>query len=130
MYHNEFITHQRLSAIKKVVIPEGEVDDPLAHEPPKLVNYDWEDGKLTLYLDREVNHEWVGGLNNMGGHSNMMGFPPESFVFRGKEANPSGAVQPGQVQGIIDHFKPWLPAATRAMKQRLETRLRQDQAIT
>jgi serine/threonine protein kinase len=117
-HHAEFISIQKLSAFDATVIPEGEIDDPLAHDPPKLVRAAWDNGVLNLVLDRSVNQSWVSALHNMGSYSSVMGIPPQSFRFDGKEV--FALVPPHSAQHVIDHFKEWLPRATQVLKFNLE----------
>jgi serine/threonine protein kinase len=109
---------QRLSEINGTVIKEGDIDEPLAHEPPQLVNYDWDGSHLKLILDRPVNQNWVMALHNMPNFGALIGKPPQVFSFNGNEARV--LAQSHQIQPIIDHFKAWLPTATKALKQTLE----------
>ncbi len=123
-YRSDAVSRQRISTITKTVIPVGEIDEPLAHEPPLLIGANWDNGILTLTLDRPVNSEWIQALHNMGNYTSMMGAPPERFTFRGATA--SVPAQEHSAQGIINYFKAWLPQATRVLKQRLESRRDQE----
>lgn len=107
---HDFVTRQRLSEIKNVVVPVGEEDDPLALDPPRVVDFDWQDGRLTLILSSAVNPEWVQALQNMGSHTAAFGKGPERFSFNGNKAFISA--DDSDVQRIIDFFKQWLPRAT------------------
>lgn len=100
------------------MIRADEIDDPLAHEPPRLVSAEWDGQQLTLILDREVSQEWIEALHNMGSHSSLYGKPPEAFTFRGNQA--SIDARENDVQPVIDHFKVWLPKATQMLKYRFE----------
>ncbi len=66
---NEFITRQRISELANTVVPVGELDDALIVDPPRLVDFDWDHGQLTLILNRPVNSKWVSALHNMGNYS-------------------------------------------------------------
>jgi len=125
-YRAEAISLQRISEIDGSVIRVDEIDEPLAHDPPRLVHADWNRGHLTLTLDRPVTGQWVEALRNMGGFSSVMNKPPSSFIFNGKEA--SIAAGEHEVQAIIDHFKIWLPQATRILKHRLEIDVQNQEA--
>lgn len=117
--HNaESINLQRLSDISKTVIPEGEIDDPLAFNPPKLIGAEWNSGQLLLTLDRPVSEGWVRALRNMGNFSAVMGMGPERFIFR--EATASVKCSETDAQLAINHFKEWLPRATQVLKQTME----------
>jgi eukaryotic-like serine/threonine-protein kinase len=100
--------------------------EPLAHDPPRLNSIDWKEGTLRLILDRPVNGKWVMALHNMGNYSSVYGKGPPTFHFNGNVA--LVAARPEEVQAIVDHFKPWLPAATKALKATLEAEARRIEA--
>lgn len=122
----EAVSLQKLSEISNTVIKVTDVDDPLALVPPRLVNADWNNGTLTLTLDRPVTQRWVQALHKMRNYSSVAGKGPEIFNFSGNSArvNCDGR----QAQQIIDYFKAWLPIATRVLKQQLEDEARQREA--
>jgi serine/threonine protein kinase len=109
------VTRQRLSEITNTVIPIGEEDDPLALEGPRLIDCDWNGGYLTLVLDKRLTQGWTAALKRMGNHSAVYGKGPDNFRFDGNTA--SIAADEGEVQRIIDHFKEWLPNATRKYRE-------------
>jgi serine/threonine protein kinase len=80
-HKTEFLTLQKLGEFEKTVIPTSEVDDPLAHIPPKIVSADWNGGTLEITLDRPVHQRWVQALHNMGNYSSLMGLEPGRFQF-------------------------------------------------
>jgi len=47
---NEFLSVQRLSAMKSEVVPETEVDDPVIRNPIHLIGVDYENGTLVFEL--------------------------------------------------------------------------------
>ena len=51
----------------------------------------------------------------MRGHSAVLGRGPETFTFSGSTARVSAFGH--EVQGIVNHFKAWLPNATRRYKE-------------
>jgi serine/threonine protein kinase len=111
---DQFSAGQRLSAVTNSVVPETEVDDPLASDPPRVIGGDYQGGNLILKLSRPVNNDWVVALQNMGGYRSYPGAGPENFRFHGDEAQLSLSrdLAP-QVQEIIELFKGWLPNATK-----------------
>jgi serine/threonine protein kinase len=126
-YRTEAVSLQRISQVDGNVIKASEIDDPLAQDPPRLVHADWDRGRLTLTLDRPVTPQWIEALNNnMASYRSVMGKPPASFSFQGKQAS-VGATE-HEVQTVIDHFKDWLPKATQALKHRLESEARRQEA--
>ena len=122
-YRSEAVTQQKLTAARNAVVPEGEVTDPLAFEPPKVVGANWEAGTLTLTLDRPVNDEWQAALLNMGSFSSVLGVHPNAFIIRGNIARVS--VPDYEAQPVIDHFKDWLPKTTAVLKYTLEAQAAQ-----
>lgn len=126
-HQSESVSMQRLSKFDNMVISSSEVDDPLALEPPKLVNFDWVAQRLTLILDRPVSPDWVTSLQNMrGSYSAVWGKGPETFSISGNKA--TVAAQEHEVQQIIDFFKSWLPMATHQLKYFLEDNNRRQEA--
>lgn len=125
-YEYEAVTLQRLSKISGTVIKSSEIDEPLAEVPPRLVNFEWGRGQLTLILDRPITSEWKNALYQMGSYSSVMGKPPGAFVFNGNRA--VVMAQEHEIQSIIDHFKGWLPLASRTLKSLLEQAARKEEA--
>ena len=117
-YAYEAVSLQRLSQISGTVINSREIDEPLAQSPPRLVNFEWDRGQLTLILDRPITNEWKRALYNMGSYSSITGKPPSSFVFDGNRA--VVGAREHEVQSVIDHFKRWLPIASGTLKSMLE----------
>ena len=115
-YEEEAISYQKLDRLRNVVIPEGENEDPLAHEPPRIVDVDWASGQLTITFDQNISHGWVDGLLNMGSFRSSYGHPPNSFHFTGNVARK--ATSADDVQAIVDYFKEWLPKATQSYRER------------
>ena len=68
------LAKQRISEITKSVVTFDEIEDPLAHEPPRLVNFDYDrTGRLTLILDRDVTPGWVDTLrNHLGNYASVL----------------------------------------------------------
>jgi hypothetical protein len=120
------VSLQRLSKINETVIPAGAVDEPLAHQPPTLIGAEWDNGTLRLTLDRPVSSDWVSALQNMGSYSSIMGAEPHRFSSNG--ANVTAPAQEHSAQMVINHFKAWLPQATRVLRERLEGAVRQREA--
>lgn len=123
-YRSDAISLQRLSRITSSVIPAGEIDDPLALEPPRLVGAEWSDGILKLTLDRPVSYNWVVALQSMEGRSSVLRIEPAHFRFQGNVA--TVGVHDVRAQAVIDQFKNWLPIATRTLRSHLERELQRE----
>jgi len=125
-YRSEAVSLQRLSKIQETVIKVGEVDEPLAHEPPKLVDAQWSNERLTLTLDRPVNQAWVHALQNLGNYTSLVGKEPRMFSFNGDKATIGAGEREAQL--VINYFKAWLPQSTQVLKRSLEEKARYDEA--
>lgn len=124
-YQAEAVSLQRISQIDGTVIRLGEIDDPLAREPPRLIGADWERGRLTLTLDRPVSQQWIEALQNVSGLTAVLGKGPGSFSFTGNKASVNAMEH--EVQSVIDFFKDWLPKASLSLKTRLEVAAQQQE---
>lgn len=123
---NEVVSRQRLSELKETVVPVTEIDDPLIADPPRLVNVDWDHGKLVLFLSRPVNSGWIRALKNMRSYSYVDGKEPERFsVWDDKAAI---AAPENEVQQIINYFKEWLPMATQVYRDTVVREREQEEA--
>ena len=118
--HEEASIGQRIAALPTTATePEAPVD-PLISDPPRIVGVNWVGGNLTIELSRPVNQTWISCLAyKMGSWESAMGHGPETFSFNGSKA----MVQVGEsdAQRVIDHFKAWLPKATRAYEHAIQS---------
>jgi serine/threonine protein kinase len=56
---NIFVNLQRLDTLKKQVVPESEVSDPIIADPIRVVEkVDWRDSTLALRLNQPINAKW------------------------------------------------------------------------
>lgn len=56
---NNFVNLQRLDSLKKQVVPESEVSDPIVADPIRVVEtLDWTNNTLTLRLNQPINAKW------------------------------------------------------------------------
>lgn len=118
----EFITRQRLSRLRDVVVPTTDLDDPLVIDPPRLVDFDWNDGVLELKFQRPVNQKWTQALGKSARRS-VLGKGPEAFSFSGATARISANGR--EVQQIIDYFKQWIPQANQLYEETLRREKRE-----
>lgn len=117
-YKQDYVIRQRLDELTNAAVSTTAITDPLADAPPKLVDFEWAKGQLTLVLSHAVNPTWVHALQNMGGFSAVWRKEPEMFTFSGNKAQISAPEH--EAQNIIDHFKKWLPRATAKYRELLE----------
>jgi serine/threonine protein kinase len=116
-YRYEYVSRQRLDAIKRTVISQTEIDDPLVLDPPRISNVRWEAGILYITLDKPVHDKWVQALLNMGSYECVYGKEPVGFNFR--ENQVSISADENEAQRVINYFKSWLPKASSVLHSRL-----------
>lgn len=118
----EAISRQKLSEARQEVIPEGEIDDPLALAPPQVVDFKYDGGLLTLKLDRAVHAQWILCLRNIGNFQYTFGIDPRTVGIQGNIAtfNVEG---PNDAQRATDLFKSWLPTATSDYNRKLRAEI-------
>lgn len=131
----DYVVRQRLSQLSQAVVAVGEEDDPLLSDPPRIVDFEWNGGSLTLILSRAVNADWTQAL--IKGHREaVLGKGPEVFQINGNRA--TVAAQHSEVQRLIDYFKSWILPATQIYRdqrarqrqessEREQARLRREQ---
>lgn len=116
------ISEQKLSKLKSVVILSSIVDDPLVVTPIEITGFEWEEGLLTLILSQPINPRWRNAFLNFGSYTSISGKGPDRFELKDNLA--IIRAEERMVQGIIDHFKAWIPLITARYKQDLEDEIR------
>lgn len=116
---NEFISVQKLDAMKSEVIPETEVDDPFIREPIKIVDFDFKDGNLVMELSTAPPPNWVMAFQRPASQwSSFMGSGPEAFSFRGSKASiPLRAGIP--VKQLAEYARSYVELANRQYADRV-----------
>jgi len=122
---NDFVQQQHLSELKKKIIPDTEMDDPLVLNPPKLVDRRWEDGWLIMTLDQPVNPNWIQCFRNPDpyGYSSLYGKGPGTFTIQGN--NLKNQVDSNDAQALIDYTKSYISIANSKYKDFVEKSLRE-----
>jgi serine/threonine protein kinase len=108
----EFLSIQRLNALKTEVLREREVDDPLLRNPITIQAVDFKGETLYLTLNEPPPADWVKAFGNSGAKAGPAGMGPERFVFLGKLAHLKLArgVDPQQ---LLEFAKVYVDAANR-----------------
>lgn len=121
----EHIALQKLNKTERIVVPKSEIDDPLVDDPMQIVDVDWEEQVLKIKLNHQIPPAWQWALNNMGGHTAIMGKGPERFQFQADIAMISSSTN--EAQQIVDHFKDWLPRANQVYENKLKLDLENEE---
>lgn len=110
---NEFLSLQRLNALKSEVVPETEVDDPVIRNPIQLAGVDYQERTMIFRLSSAPPPNWIMAFQNpKGSWQAVMGAGPEYYTFRGNEARVAlrSGVAP---QLMMDHTKSYIDLANR-----------------
>ncbi|MBZ5512228.1 MAG: serine/threonine protein kinase [Acidobacteriia bacterium] len=113
---NEFISQQKLDALKKQVVPETDIDDPLVRNPITLIApEDYDKDQLVLKLSGAPNPQWIRLFQNpSGGYTFIDGMvQPNLFAFHGIRAVIRIADE-RYTQRAVDYFKQYLQQANTA----------------
>lgn len=117
---NEFIQRQQLSQLRHTVILSTDIDDPLIADPPQLIDFDWQNGILTLILSRPVTDKWVQTFYHIDWRQSLMGKEPRAFTLSKSKKEIQVRAEERQVQDIINYFKPWMPTTNNDYKRLVE----------
>lgn len=112
----EFLSIQRLNALKTEILWEREVDDPLLRNPIAIHAVDFKGETLYLTLSVAPPDDWVTAFRNSGASAGPAGVGPERFVFLGKLAHLKLArgVDP---QLLLESAKVYVEAANRQYEE-------------
>jgi serine/threonine protein kinase len=113
---NEFISRQRLSELKNTVVESTDLDDQLIIDPPRIVDFDWEKGILTLKLNKVVNGKWTRILRELS-YSGWHGVAPGRFTIEKDYARID--MHEDGAQKAIDAFKSHLTRTNAGYKARV-----------
>ncbi|MGB9244365.1 MAG: hypothetical protein WCC03_13505 [Candidatus Acidiferrales bacterium] len=110
---NEFLSLQRLNALKSEVVPETEVDDPIIRNPICLAGVDYGEGALVFELSAPPPPNWIAAFQHpKASYSSLQGAGPEYFRFQGQYARVG--LRPGApAQRLVDYVKSYIELANR-----------------
>lgn len=118
LYRNEFLTAQRVDALRGTVVEASSVVDPIVADPIRVIDRDWDDGVLTLILSQPINSKWIKAFQSSYGRRSVPGAGPEHFRFQGDKARVG--VEGRSVKRVVDHFDEWLPAVASIYSENLQ----------
>lgn len=124
MRGNEFVSQQKLSALRNSVVAVAEVDDPLVIDPPRVVGVDYRKGILYLQMNQRVSSDWTKIFYAMHIRHAPMDMRKQDFQFEGEQAHIR--VAEGEAQKAIDIFKKYLEQAEGEYRKHVEGVLRDE----
>jgi len=116
---NEFITRQKLSELKKQVVPESELDDPLVIDPVNLIGVDYRGTELILELNHDISKypHWVSAFKSIGDYTFILGKEP--FRYRFVENKAVIPAEERHVKQIVIYFKEYLIKANKDYEKKM-----------
>lgn len=126
---NSFIEHQKLDALKKAVVKESEITDPLVIDPPALIDVTFSGAELIFRLSKPLSAKWIYEFQSMpaGG---LLGYTPDHHRIQGDTVRLSAPDR--LAQQLVDQFKTYLDMANQLYSQLItreeENRVRKERA--
>lgn len=122
---HEFVSQQKLSELRRTVIPASSPEDV---PDVKFASLDYQNGCLLITLDQEPVSGWSAAFQNpRENHSSFVGYGPERFSLRGKVL--SIGCPADMAEALVRSAQQYATMATRAVRtQRADEAKRKDQA--
>jgi serine/threonine protein kinase len=112
----EFLSIQRLNALKTEIILETDVDDPIIRHPITIQSVDFKGETLYLTLSALPPPNWVKAFHESGSHARSHpgsgSHGPERFIFLGKLAHLK-VTRGSDPQQLLEFAKLYVEAANR-----------------
>ena len=126
---NEFISRQKLDALRNTVVPSGTVVDAIVDDPVKAVGFDVKGRTLIITLNHNVPPEWVHAFHSIGSYTSLQGSAPPQWQLSGRDASVvlGPYMTEKDVQAIVNNFKNYLGQANSGYRDMLERRARQEE---
>jgi serine/threonine protein kinase len=108
----EYLSIQRLNALRTEIMLETDADDPLLRNPITVHSVDFKNETLFLTLSAVPPSSWVAAFHGLSSSASFIEFGPERFIFLGKIAQT--AVKRGSdPQAMLNSAKAYVDAANR-----------------
>jgi len=122
---NEFLSIQRLNALKTQVIRETDVDDPFVANPITIQSVDFKAETLYLTLSAPPPPNWVKAFHDSDVRTGYVGHGTERFVFLGKLAQ-LRVTRAHDLQKVLDSAKSFIEQANRLYAEMAVAARRED----
>ena len=109
---HDFVHQQRLSALKRTVVADSDIDDPLVLNPIELRRWDYQNGMLIFYLSQPINEMWAQAFRKPKTGTSVMNKEPAVFILQGDEARISASEH--NAPDVLKYFKEWLAPVNQA----------------
>jgi len=117
---NEFISLQKLDALRRMVVPSSTVVDPLVQNPIQVEAVDVRGGALVAILNQAPSPHWLRVFVHPREMSFIQGTEPANWSFHGNQASVPINNMERYAQQVLNHFKNYVASANAAYREFVE----------
>jgi serine/threonine protein kinase len=117
---NEFVSLQKLDALRRTVVPSSDVIDPLVQNPIQVEAVDVRGDVLVVILNQTPTPHWLRAFLHPRAMSFFPGTEPANWSFSGNEAKVMIGHIEGYAQQVLNHFKNYVSSANAAYREHME----------
>ena len=122
---NEFVSRQKLDALRQTVVSSTAVTDPLVQNPIQVTAVDIRGDTLVAILNQTPSPNWIRAFVHPRSMSYIAGTEPANWSFNGNETAVRLGHVESQVQQVLNHFKDYVRSANVLHRELLEQTARQ-----
>lgn len=108
---NEFVSRQKLDALRQTVVPSTAVTDPLVRNPIQVIAADLRGNTLVAILNQPPSPDWIRAFVHPRSMTYIAGTEPANWAFNGNEASVRLSHVESQIQQVLNHFKDYVGSA-------------------
>jgi len=117
---NEFISRQKLDALRQTVIPASTVTDPLIDNPVRVEDVDIRGNMLVAILNQIPSPQWMRVFVHPRAITFIHGTEPANWRFSGNEAMVGLSNVESQAKQVLNHFRDYVTGANALYKESVE----------
>ncbi len=122
---NEFLSRQKLDALRQTVVPSRTATDPLIQNPIQVEDVDIRGDTLVAILNQAPPPDWIRVFVHPRAMSYIAGTEPANWRFTGKEATVRVGHAESQAKQVLNNFRDYVRGANALYKEVLENTARQ-----
>jgi hypothetical protein len=122
---NEFLSRQKLDALRQTVVPSRTATDPLIQNPIQVEDVDIRGDTLVAILNQAPPPDWIRVFVHPPAMSYIAGTEPANWRFTGKEATVRVGHAESQAKQVLNNFRDYVRGANALYKEVLENTARQ-----
>jgi serine/threonine protein kinase len=122
---NEFVSRQKLDALRQTVVPSHTATDPLIQNPIQVEDVDVRGDTLVAILSQAPPPEWIRVFVHPRAMSYIAGTEPANWRFAGNEAKVRIGHAENSAKQILNNFRDYVRGANVLYKEVLENAAKQ-----